>query len=225
MASPRLTEGHIEDIVQHCSLSNDLRLPSRMSKTEATNQDKLNYLKALLQHDPGVFLERHGALITKKQRVFFEPLRDDYEVNYYIMVLEDSDKATGADGQRVKDFPERHRGTSTPFLPCSTESHATCKFLLMIALLISVSFATDSRCSPFDVAAQIDCALYCTEAVVHSTAMSMVHVLVILVSSPSLSCMHSRPLIYCVSADNISDSKSQEQKTGENGAFGQAGIL
>lgn len=149
MARPRLTEGHIEEIVQHCSLSNNLRLPSRMSKTEATNQDKLDYLKALLQHDPGVFLERHGALITKKQRVFFEPLRDDYEVNYYIMVLEDSDKATGADDQQVNDFPKGIVALAHRF----TESHATCKLLLMITLLITVGSATDCQCSSFDVAA------------------------------------------------------------------------
>eukprot|EP00887_Chlorella_sp_A99_P000172 scaffold13.g172.t1 len=51
------------------------------------------YLQALLLRDPGVFLERHGELLTPEERGAFDCLRASFEVNFYLKLLEDQEAA------------------------------------------------------------------------------------------------------------------------------------
>ncbi len=84
---------HIETIADALANTNQLKLPARLDKGTVTFAEKQQYLRALLQHDPGVFLERHGKLIGKQERSFFEPLRtSSYEVDFYLKLLEDEDQ-------------------------------------------------------------------------------------------------------------------------------------
>ena len=88
-----LSPDEVESIVAALAESDALRLPARLSKGSITNREKHQYLQALLRHDPGVFLERHGKLVSKEQRAFFEPLRNEsYEVDFYLKLYEDEDQ-------------------------------------------------------------------------------------------------------------------------------------
>ena len=89
-ATKTLTAAQIQDIANSLSGVPGLRVPARLSQQQASQQERQQYLTALLQHDPGVFLERHRSqLITPEQRSYFEPLReDDYEVDFYLKMLE-----------------------------------------------------------------------------------------------------------------------------------------
>lgn len=46
----------------------------------------MEYLKALLERDPGVFLERHGEHLQQQDLTAFEGLRSDYEVRGVVCV-------------------------------------------------------------------------------------------------------------------------------------------
>ena len=90
MSAPTLAPETIQSITAVLAHDDALRLPTSKSKKSSTLQDKEAYLKALLLHDPGVFLERHGSLITKEQLVAFEDLRkDSYEIDFYLKLLLD----------------------------------------------------------------------------------------------------------------------------------------
>ena len=86
-----------EELIIGLSNSEKLRLPARLSQAAPTLEDRKQYLQALLSHDPGVFLERHGKTLNAKQRQYFEPLRKgSYEVDFYLKLLEDEEKANMA---------------------------------------------------------------------------------------------------------------------------------
>lgn len=88
-----LSSDEVESIVAALAESDALGLPARLSKGSITNREKHQYLQALLRHDPGVFLERHGKLVSKEQRAFFEPLRNEsYEVDFYLKLYGDEDQ-------------------------------------------------------------------------------------------------------------------------------------
>ena len=54
----------------------DLRLPGQLTRGEPpTKAMKQAYLMGLLSHDPGVFLERHGELLTTDELQSFDSLR------------------------------------------------------------------------------------------------------------------------------------------------------
>lgn len=54
--------------------------PVQMREDAPQRSDRVEYLKALLARDPGVFLERHGKQLGKQDLQLFEDLRADYEV-------------------------------------------------------------------------------------------------------------------------------------------------
>lgn len=75
-------------IAKRLSHESTLRLPAQLRGAptrasdgsegalgEASDAAKQGYLEALLLRDPGVFLERHGELLTAAERAAFEPLR------------------------------------------------------------------------------------------------------------------------------------------------------
>lgn len=85
----------VDELAAAISGEPNLRLPARLTENEASQAEKIQYLGALLRHDPGVFLERHGKHLDRSQRANFEPLRQDYEVNFYMSLLEDQEAANG----------------------------------------------------------------------------------------------------------------------------------
>lgn len=131
----------------------DLRLPAQLRQGDASDERKRDYLTRLLQHDPGVFLERHGSDLTADERRAFECLRGDYEVRFYLRFLEEQQdagkQATVARNRRVaymnrleaegayfseKDMRERQPGLyhhfigqyRPPELPSQDECQAGC---------------------------------------------------------------------------------------------------
>ena len=80
----------IKSITSDLAHADGLRLPTSKSKQSPTLQDKEAYVQALLLHDPGVFLERHGSMISKEQLSAFVDLRkDSYEIDFYLKLLLD----------------------------------------------------------------------------------------------------------------------------------------
>lgn len=67
----------------------DLRLPVQLTRNgEVGVSERLEYVCALLQRDPGVFLERHGEHLLEQELVHFEALRSDHEVDFHLKALE-----------------------------------------------------------------------------------------------------------------------------------------
>lgn len=74
-----------------------LTIPLPMNVGEDPTLDKKEeYLKSQLQRDAGVFLERYGEQLTPAERKQFEGLRSDFEVDFYLRHLEDTDASRGA---------------------------------------------------------------------------------------------------------------------------------
>ncbi|PSC75048.1 coiled-coil domain-containing 97 isoform A [Micractinium conductrix] len=86
-----LPQGAIEAISARLAVLPDLRLPAQLRNSGAGEQRRADYLHTLLLHDPGVFLERHGDSLTSSERTQFQPLRGDYEVDFYLRQLEEAD--------------------------------------------------------------------------------------------------------------------------------------
>ena len=73
-----------------------LKLPRSLGEHPDTEAKAL-YLRNLLRHDPGVFLERHGTDLNSEERALFEPLRpDSFEVDFYMRQLENDNSGIRA---------------------------------------------------------------------------------------------------------------------------------
>lgn len=91
---PQLAPDAVKDISQRLSADLSLRLPASLQRdlTEpVTPQKRKDYVTNLLERDPGVFLERYGSKLSHQERAQFEPLRDDYEVDFYLKLAEDEE--------------------------------------------------------------------------------------------------------------------------------------
>ena len=90
----------VSGISQRLSGDLSLQVPASLQRTltePLTPQKRKEYLKTLLERDPGVFLERYASKLSKQERAEFEPLRDDYEVDFYLKLAED-EAASAATG-------------------------------------------------------------------------------------------------------------------------------
>ena len=93
---PQLTPEAVKDISQRLSADQGLRLPASLQRdlTEpVTPQKRKEYVTTLLEKDPGVFLERYASKLSQQEIAQFEPLRDDYEVDFYLKLAEDEELA------------------------------------------------------------------------------------------------------------------------------------
>lgn len=93
---PQLTPEAVKDISQRLSADLNLRLPASLQRDLAdpvTPQKRKDYVTNLLERDPGVFLERYASKLSQQERAQFEPLRDDYEVDFYLKLAEDEEVA------------------------------------------------------------------------------------------------------------------------------------
>ncbi len=73
----------VSALAQRISRDPQLVLPGSMTRPDAppvSDDGKVQYVSGLLQHDPGVFLERLGDKLDAAELASFEPLRSDYEV-------------------------------------------------------------------------------------------------------------------------------------------------
>ena len=83
-ARAQLAPEAVKDISQRLSSDLSLRLPASLQRDQTepvTPQKRKEYVTALLERDPGVFLERYSSKLSEQERARFEPLRDDYEVD------------------------------------------------------------------------------------------------------------------------------------------------
>ena len=73
-----------------------LKLPRSLGEKPGA-EAKQSYLRNLLRRDPDVFLERHGATLSREERALFEPLRpDSFEIDFYLRQLEDDKSGKSA---------------------------------------------------------------------------------------------------------------------------------
>lgn len=83
-------------IIERLAQQTSLRIPGPLSRNdEPISEEKLStYLRNLLTHDPGVFLERHGDDLLATELEYFSPLRcSSYEVDFYMKLLEVKNKS------------------------------------------------------------------------------------------------------------------------------------
>ena len=89
----------IKNISQRLSGDLSLRLPASLQRNldePVTPQQRKQYVITLLERDPGVFLERYANKLLEQERAQFEPLRDDYEVDFYLKLAEDEAASAAA---------------------------------------------------------------------------------------------------------------------------------
>lgn len=89
----------VKDISQRLSGDLSLRLPANLQRDQAdsvTPKKRKEYVTNLLERDPGVFLERYASKLLEQERAQFEPLRDDYEVDFYLKLAEDQIATAGS---------------------------------------------------------------------------------------------------------------------------------
>ena len=91
----KLEPDSVQALIQRLKSDPSLRLPASLERSAAETipeQKRKEYLEALLQRDPGVFLERYASKLTEAERALFDPLRDNYEVDFYLKLAEDDAK-------------------------------------------------------------------------------------------------------------------------------------
>ncbi|KAK9825940.1 hypothetical protein WJX74_000280 [Apatococcus lobatus] len=99
----------------------DLKLPASVTAstkddTEEGCKDKKSlYLSSLLQKDPAIFLERHGGLLSEKERQeLFRPCADDYEVAYHLERLSPQGAAIRVKNRRLAQMNRMLKEQETP---------------------------------------------------------------------------------------------------------------
>jgi len=79
-------------IIGRLAQQTSLRIPASLSRNDEpiTQETRFAYLRNLLTHDPGVFLERYGDDLLEIELEYFIPLRrTSYEIDFYMKLLED----------------------------------------------------------------------------------------------------------------------------------------
>lgn len=109
-----------------------IRLPAQLTRRGQPSLETIRgYMRSLLERDPGVFLERYGEILSEGELQQFHPLRDDYEVDFYLKALEDRRDAkrqqTVARNRRLAYMYRWGRGVSASGLrhpPLPVRPHA-----------------------------------------------------------------------------------------------------
>jgi hypothetical protein len=87
-----IADEHRDLIIDRLSQLSSLRLPGQGTYPDksTTVEKRSIYLRNLITHDPGVFLERHGDHLRTVELEYFSCLRSSsYEVDFYMKLLED----------------------------------------------------------------------------------------------------------------------------------------
>ena len=80
----------LDALCKRLASSRDIVVPARVLRLNngtLSAAAQYDYLKALLDSEASIFLERHGKLLTPEELELFEPLSDDYEVRFYLKAL------------------------------------------------------------------------------------------------------------------------------------------
>lgn len=101
-ASAQLPTDFCKVLVARLSTSDSLRLPAYLTRAtpQPDQQAITTYLSELLQRDPAVFLERYSKLLTQDEIQKFDPLRSDYEVDYWLKQAETQHDSITAGGPK-----------------------------------------------------------------------------------------------------------------------------
>lgn len=112
----------------------ELKLPSSViastkDGTEEGRRDKkISYLNSLLQKDPAIFLERHGALLSETERQeLFRPCSDNYEVQHHLQHLSPTGTAARVKNRRLAHMNrllKEHQRPGSYFSETSMRSRA-----------------------------------------------------------------------------------------------------
>jgi Coiled-coil domain containing protein (DUF2052) len=109
-----LSNNHRDLIIERLAQQTSLRLPGQLSRNEGliTEEQRSIYLRNLLTHDPGVFLERHGDELFATELEYFHPLRSSsYEIYFYMKLLENKFTDTSNTGAAAKGTAPSSGGT------------------------------------------------------------------------------------------------------------------
>ncbi|KAK9816892.1 hypothetical protein WJX72_006847 [[Myrmecia] bisecta] len=103
--SRNMSEQGVQAISTRLAQDEQLRMPGNLTRAGAApdKAKREEYLCNLLRRDPGVFLERYAEQLTVDERAYFEPLREDYEVNFYLKQAEQQASAAKPTSAQVKN--------------------------------------------------------------------------------------------------------------------------
>lgn len=93
-----LSSPSVEEVLDRLESSDALVVPASVARTGGADDaaGRRSYLSGLLQRNPAVFLERHGALLEDAHLRVFDHLRGDYEVDFHLARLKESRSPTPA---------------------------------------------------------------------------------------------------------------------------------
>ena len=93
-----LSSPSVEEVLDRLASSDALVVPASVERTGGADDaaGRRSYLSGLLQRNPAVFLERHGALLEDAHLRVFDHLRGDYEVDFHLARLKESRSPTPA---------------------------------------------------------------------------------------------------------------------------------
>lgn len=93
-----LSSPSVEEVLDRLASSDALVVPASVARTGGADDaaGRRSYLSGLLQRNPAVFLERHGALLEDAHLRVFDHLRGDYEVDFHLARLKESRSPTPA---------------------------------------------------------------------------------------------------------------------------------
>lgn len=93
-----LSSPSVEEVLDRLESSDALVVPASVARTGGADDaaGRRSYLSGLLQRNPAVFLERHGALLEDAHLGVFDHLRGDYEVDFHLARLKESRSPTPA---------------------------------------------------------------------------------------------------------------------------------
>jgi hypothetical protein len=93
-----LSSPSVEEVLDRLASSDALVVPASVARTGGADDaaGRRSYLSGLLQRNPAVFLERHGALLEDAHLRVFDHLQGDYEVDFHLARLKESRSPTPA---------------------------------------------------------------------------------------------------------------------------------
>jgi hypothetical protein len=123
-----LPEAAVSALADRVAALADLRLPASLAGRDAAAAAappvaRREYAAALLRHDAGVFLERHGDLLLERELALFATLRaDDYEVDFYLRALETGRAAAPAAAPAGGAAAPERPSAAAPGLPAAVKN-------------------------------------------------------------------------------------------------------
>lgn len=93
----KVKEESMESITSRLSCLDHLYFPRALQSNAATPSQRKSILLDLLSRDAAVFLERYGSELTSDELGEFDPLNNDYEINWHLKNLRSKMNPTSED--------------------------------------------------------------------------------------------------------------------------------